>query len=53
MLLLLFAMLPWLWPLLATLIVWGDADPIIPVEHAHLTHEAIPGSRLEVFRRVL
>lgn len=34
---------------LPTLIVWGDADPIIPVDHAHLTHEAIPGSRLELF----
>ena len=34
---------------LATLIVWGDADPIIPVHHAHETHEAIPGSRLELF----
>ncbi len=34
---------------LPTLIVWGDADPIIPVEHAHETHEAIPGSRLEIF----
>jgi len=32
-----------------TLIVWGDADPIIPVSHAHTTHEAIPGSRLEIF----
>jgi pimeloyl-ACP methyl ester carboxylesterase len=34
---------------LPTLIVWGDADPIIPVEHARAAHEAIPGSRLEVF----
>ncbi|MHB1139868.1 MAG: alpha/beta fold hydrolase [Microthrixaceae bacterium] len=32
-----------------TLIVWGDADPIIPVAHAHATHDAIPGSRLEIF----
>jgi len=32
-----------------TLIVWGDRDPIIPVSHAHAAHEAIPGSRLEVF----
>lgn len=32
-----------------TLIVWGDKDPIIPVRHAHETHDAIPGSRLEVF----
>ncbi len=32
-----------------TLIVWGNADPIIPVEHAHTAHAAIPGSRLEIF----
>ncbi len=32
-----------------TLIVWGDEDRIIPVEHAHHAHEAIPGSRLEIF----
>ena len=31
-----------------TLIVWGDRDRIIPVSHAHLTHELIPGSRLVV-----
>ena len=34
---------------LPTLIVWGDKDPIIPVSHAYNTHEAIPGSRLEIF----
>jgi pimeloyl-ACP methyl ester carboxylesterase len=32
-----------------TLIVWGERDPIIPVEHAAGAHAAIPGSRLEVF----
>jgi pimeloyl-ACP methyl ester carboxylesterase len=32
-----------------TLIVWGDRDPIIPIAHAHLAHDVIPGSRLEVF----
>ena len=32
-----------------TLIVWGDRDPIIPVSHAHRTHELVPGSRLEIF----
>jgi pimeloyl-ACP methyl ester carboxylesterase len=32
-----------------TLIVWGDADRIIPVAHAYAAHEAMPGSRLEVF----
>lgn len=34
-----------------TLIVWGTADRIIPVAHAHLAHRAIPGSRLELFER--
>lgn len=32
-----------------TLIVWGDRDSIIPVAHAHAAHEAIHGSRLEIF----
>jgi pimeloyl-ACP methyl ester carboxylesterase len=32
-----------------TLIVWGDRDGVIPVAHAHRAHEAMPGSRLEVF----
>jgi len=32
-----------------TLIVWGDRDGVIPVSHAHRAHEAMPGSRLEVF----
>jgi pimeloyl-ACP methyl ester carboxylesterase len=31
-----------------TMIVWGEDDGVIPVEHAFATHEAIPGSRLEV-----
>ena len=35
-----------------TLIVWGDRDDIIPVDHAHDAHRAIPGSRLEVFEGV-
>ena len=35
-----------------TLIVWGDRDPFIPVEHAIATHEAIAGSRLEIFEDV-
>ena len=34
------------------LIVWGERDPIIPVRHAETAHEAIPGSRLEVFENV-
>jgi len=32
-----------------TLIVWGDQDAMIPVEHAHGAHAAMPGSRLEIF----
>jgi pimeloyl-ACP methyl ester carboxylesterase len=32
-----------------TLIVWGDRDPIIPVEHGYAAHEQLPHSRLEVF----
>ena len=35
-----------------TLIVWGDHDTIIPVEHAYAAHEAMPGSRLEIFEGV-
>ncbi|MCB0862340.1 MAG: alpha/beta fold hydrolase [Solirubrobacterales bacterium] len=32
-----------------SLIVWGDRDRIIPVSHADLAHELMPGSRLEIF----
>ena len=32
-----------------TLLVWGDGDGVIPVEHATLAHEAMPSSRLEIF----
>ena len=35
-----------------TMILWGSADPIIPVSHAHATHAAIPDSRLEIFEGV-
>ena len=35
-----------------TLIVWGDADPIIPVDHAHAARASMPGSRLEIFEGV-
>ena len=35
--------------LLPSLIVWGGRDSIIPVEHGIAAHEAMPGSRLEVF----
>ena len=33
---------------LPTMIVWGDRDRIIPVDHAHRTAEAIPDARLEI-----
>jgi len=32
-----------------SLIVWGENDRIIPVEHARIAHELMPGSRLEIF----
>jgi pimeloyl-ACP methyl ester carboxylesterase len=31
------------------MIVWGAHDRIIPVKHAAVAHEGMPGSRLEVF----
>jgi pimeloyl-ACP methyl ester carboxylesterase len=34
------------------LIVWGARDPIIPVRHGERAHEAIAGSRLEIFEGV-
>ncbi|HET8756705.1 MAG TPA: alpha/beta fold hydrolase [Solirubrobacteraceae bacterium] len=35
--------------LLPSLIVWGERDSIIPVEHGAAAHEAMPGSRFDVF----
>lgn len=32
-----------------TLLVWGSRDAVIPVAHGLRAHEAMPGSRLEVF----
>lgn len=32
-----------------TMVVWGERDAIIPVDHARLAHAAMPGSRLEIF----
>jgi pimeloyl-ACP methyl ester carboxylesterase len=34
---------------LPTQIVWGEKDSIIPVSHGRAAHEAMPGSRLEIF----
>jgi len=31
------------------LLLWGDHDGVIPVEHARVAHAAIPGSRLEIY----
>jgi pimeloyl-ACP methyl ester carboxylesterase len=31
------------------LLVWGEHDSVIPVEHGRATHEHVSGSRLEVF----
>ncbi|MFF3906903.1 alpha/beta fold hydrolase [Streptomyces sp. NPDC001848] len=33
-----------------TLLIWGDRDGVVPVRHAHRAHEAMPGSRLEIFQ---
>jgi pimeloyl-ACP methyl ester carboxylesterase len=35
-----------------TLIVWGAEDPFLPASHAVAAHEALPGSRLEIFEGV-
>jgi len=32
-----------------TLLVWGSHDAVIPCEHGHIAHSAMPGSRLEIF----
>jgi pimeloyl-ACP methyl ester carboxylesterase len=34
---------------LPTMVVWSERDVIIPVAHAHRTHEYLPGSDLVVF----
>ena len=31
-----------------TMIIWGDRDQVIPVSHAHIAHDLMPGSRLEI-----
>jgi len=33
-----------------TLIVWGEHDAVLPVDHGHAAQEAMPGSRLEIFK---
>jgi pimeloyl-ACP methyl ester carboxylesterase len=34
-----------------TLFIWGGRDSFIPVSHGRAAHDAVPGSRLEVFER--
>ena len=34
-----------------SLLVWGENDPIIPVEHGEAAHDAMPGSRFEILAR--
>ncbi len=34
------------------LIIWGQHDPMIPAHHGEHAHQAIPGSRLEIFNGV-
>jgi pimeloyl-ACP methyl ester carboxylesterase len=31
-----------------SLIIWGERDPVIPIEHGRDAHAAMPGSRLEI-----
>jgi pimeloyl-ACP methyl ester carboxylesterase len=31
------------------MLIWGERDPIIPVEHGLAAHELVPSSRLELF----
>lgn len=35
-----------------TQLIWGDADPMIPVSHGVAAHDAMPGSRLSVLEGV-
>ena len=32
-------------------LIWGEQDAVIPVSHALMAHAAMPGSRLEIFKR--
>lgn len=37
---------------LPTLLIWGEQDRIIPVDHGYAAHDAVPGSRFEVLAGV-
>jgi pimeloyl-ACP methyl ester carboxylesterase len=41
----------YLMPGLPVQIIWGEDDQIIPVSHARVAHEQMPGSRLEIFEQ--
>jgi hypothetical protein len=32
-----------------TLLVWGDRDAVVPVDHAYRAHDAMTGSQLVIF----
>ncbi len=32
-------------------VIWGEEDPVIPVEHARIAHAAMADSRLEIFEK--
>lgn len=32
-------------------LIWGDEDPVIPVDHARIAHTAMPHSQLEIFEK--
>jgi pimeloyl-ACP methyl ester carboxylesterase len=34
-----------------TLLIWGARDAVIPIVHGRIAHDAMPGSKLEVFER--
>ena len=35
--------------LLPSMVIWGSRDPLIPVAHAQIAHEALADNRLEIF----
>ena len=32
-----------------TLVIWGEQDTILPVAHAHVADERMPGARVHIF----
>jgi pimeloyl-ACP methyl ester carboxylesterase len=39
----------YLMPSIPKQIIWGEDDMVIPVSHARMAHEAMPGSQMEIF----